>query len=870
MTHYEENSSYIPRWNYESCIESLALMGPDLGDDGASTLRQIAEKRPHILAPAIESPLTGFALAKFDNSLLVDIAEAYYIDTGPQQWYAWDTGIRGHRPTGFAPSASYRYGPFLAMLSSNYKQGVTSINRILNHASEHRVRDYTDKSHVSLTTALGDKHTYINCHESWGWYLGLGIGPYPCMSALQAVEFIAENRINSGEPLSEIVRVLLTDAENLAMVGLVLGILVRHLDKVGRLIDPFLTEPLFWKLELHRVVQMQLGPRSMSELPDLNNVDRRHWDLRDVAMRLTVYGDDERRAQLLKTGQELLTNAQNLATDVDYTADDDALQVQIWADALKISSYRFSNEDNDTVAIHQVIDPAVEADLRYSHSSFQRTEDTAGLFNRHYIRTRISDISSETLSIDLAKGRELLTDDSPPSQNILNYAPIAVAASAIEFHYKKEMHVLDEDLLWSGETILSHIPTIRLGANDSVSYTTLGLDSIICRALPFLLLPSAHNLRRSLGLNRFAKRSGTLARVSKSAIQSSSVGALMCYARGLDTIWIEPCSFRYGKCHHKLALDIVTSSLKNCVPEVDYHKLIQRRRSKYVTLKINTNATDYRISYFLLSPVIRAYGSASIHSNCCQKEAIRVLEILLDIHQLCAVSFPRTVPPIDDYSLTAARAVLWQAVNHNIEPLLRHIGFYVNRSANALMYALRSISASAQENADAASSAQYLWPQIMDYVLQAVNDNPSFWALDESEMAFAELIPKTQPEWAYSTLEPSGSPERWVDLVAWSPYVERWIELAVKNTKSFCCIDNLVSSIMEIDMIDQINEGLRWVESIVIGSANSCVTTFLLPSWLEEIQPHLTTYGSGAQERWQRIIGKLIVSGDTRVASLSN
>ena len=867
MTHYEENSSYIPRWNYESCIESLALMGPDLGDDGASTLRQIAEKRPHILAPAIESPLTGFALAKFDNSLLVDIAEAYYIDNGPQQWYAWDTGIRGHRPPGFAPLASYRYGPFLAMLSSNYKQGVTSINRILNHASEHRVRDYTDKSHVSLTTALGDKHTYINCHESWGWYLGLGIGPYPCMSALQAVEFITENKINNGESLSEIVSILLKDAESLAMTGLVLGILVRHLDKAGRLIDPFLAEPLFWKLESHRVIQIRMGPRPMPELPDLNNVDRRYWELRDVAMQVTVFGDDERRTQLLKTSQELLTNAQYIATDGNY----DALQVQIWADALKISSYRFSNEDNDTVAIHQVIDPTIEADFKDSHSNLQRTEDTIGIFNRYYKSTDISDISSEMLATDLAKGKELLAKDSLPSQNIFDYAPIAVAASAIELHYKKGMNVSDEDLLWSSKTVLSHISTIQPGINDLVSYAnTLGLDSIICRALPFLLLPSAHNLRKSLGLDSFAKKNGTLARVSKNTIQSSSVGALMCYARGLDTIWIEPCSFRYGKCHHKLALDIVTSSLKNCVPGVDYHKLIQRRRSKYVTLKIKTNATDYRISYFLLSPVIRAYGSASIHSNCCQKEAIRVLNILLDIHQLCAVSFPRTVPPIDDYSLTAARAVLWQAVNQNIEPLLRHIGFYVNRSANALMYALRSISASAQENADAASSARYLWPQIMDYVLQAVNDNPNFWALDESEMAFAELIPKTQPEWAYSTLELSGSPERWVDLVAWSPYVEQWIELAVKNTKSFYCIDNLVSSIIEMDMIDQINGGLRWVESIVIGSANSCVTTFLLPSWLEEIQPHLTTYGSGAQERWQRIIGKLIVSGDTRVASLSN
>lgn len=872
MTDYTKDSNRLPGWNYESCIESLALMGPDLGDDGAFILRQVAENSPHMLAPAIESPLTGFALAKFDNSLLIDIAEAYYINTKPERGHPWDTGIRGHqRRSGLVPLASYQYGPFLAMLSSNYQQGIASINRILNHASTYRVRDYINRSHVLLTTALEDKRSYINCHESWGWYLGLGIGPYPCMSALQAVEFITENKIKNKEPLGEIVRVLLTGAESLAMVGLVLGILVRHLDEARRLIDPFLAEPLFWKLESRRVVQMKFGPHIMSELPDLNNVDRRHWDLRDVAMLVTVRGDEERRTQLLEIGQELLANAQSLAADSNYAADYNAPQVQIWADALKISSYRISNEDNDTVSIYQVIDPAVEANFKDSHSNFQRTEDTAALFNRHYSRTNISDISNEDLATDLANARELLAEISRPFQNIFDYAPIAVAASAIESHYKKGMHVSEGDLLWSGETIFNHLSTIRLGVNDLVSYTdTLGLDSMLCRALPFLLLPSAYHLRESLGLDSFTKRNCTLTSVSKNMVLSSSIGALMHYARGLDTIWIEPCSFQYGRCHHKLALDIIMSSLKNCVPEIDYRKLIRKRRSRYRTLKIETHISDYKVNYFLLSPTIRAYGSASIHSNCCQKEAIRILDNLLDIHQLGAVSLARASSSIFDYSLTAARAVLYQAVNQRIEPLLHHIEFYFCRSADALAYALKSISAAAQENASTASSAQHLWPQIMDHVLQAVSDDPNFWKSDESEIAFAELIPNTQPEWAYSTLEQSGSPEHWVDLIAWSPQVEWWIELATKNTTSFHCIDNLVSSIAAMDLRDQTDEGLKWVESIVTGSANSCVTTFLLPSWLEDIQPHLATCGREAQERWQRIVGKLVVSGDTRVASLSN
>jgi hypothetical protein len=58
----------------------------------------------------------------------------------------------------------------------------------------------------------GDEHV-------WGWYrgLGTGTGPYPCMSALMAVERIADQWLQLGMPLPGLITMLLRDAHNLAI-----------------------------------------------------------------------------------------------------------------------------------------------------------------------------------------------------------------------------------------------------------------------------------------------------------------------------------------------------------------------------------------------------------------------------------------------------------------------------------------------------------------------------------------------------------------------------------------------------------------------------------------------------------------------------
>ena len=111
----------------------------------------------------------------------------------------------------------------------------------------------------------------------WLWYRGTGVGPYPCMSALQALEFVTEEYVRAGTPARTLVAIMLKDARSLAMPALALAVLVRHLETAGQMIDPFLVEPAVWQLEFSRVVGESSG--LAAAVPRLAQPERRRWSL---------------------------------------------------------------------------------------------------------------------------------------------------------------------------------------------------------------------------------------------------------------------------------------------------------------------------------------------------------------------------------------------------------------------------------------------------------------------------------------------------------------------------------------------------------------------------------------------------------------
>ena len=262
----------------DTFLELFALLGPDLGEEGEQLLRRVADDAPHDLTPAVEEPGTGRAVASYGHGLLADLVEAYYIDDVTDDGSGFlDEGIRRHTFTGFGvPLSAWYLGPFGPLFQTDFRRGVAVVNRMLNHAARTRVRTLaslgnrwnrlTDEEVAAESIELrvtGSPLKYAGDPHVWLWYRGTGVGPYPCMSALQALERFCDQLLEMALPADRIIQILMEGCENLAMPALVVGLLVRHLESAGMLLDPYLEEPLAWQLEFSRVVHESGGWRQV-------------------------------------------------------------------------------------------------------------------------------------------------------------------------------------------------------------------------------------------------------------------------------------------------------------------------------------------------------------------------------------------------------------------------------------------------------------------------------------------------------------------------------------------------------------------------------------------------------------------------------
>lgn len=511
------------QWIHESSVAHLALLGPDLGPEGKAILRRIAEDEPYYLAPAVETALAGQALADFDSTLLIDLVEAYYLDTEDEGEDGFgysglhDEGIRPHTGGSLrTPLAAYYRGPFLAMFRADYRRGAACLNRLLNHAARRRVRILSnpryrapsnqDAKHYEHVLAItGELRTYIGDRQVWLWYRGTGVGPYTCISALQALEFVSDEIIRLGVPVTHLVPILLDGAESLAMPGVVLGMLVRHLESAGNALDPFIVEPLVWQLEFGRSVLDQSSGLA-AQVPGLKGLDRRSWSLREACMMLTLRAEGERIDHLRQLGERLMAAARvQVGENTSPAARQHLAIVQNWAATLNRAAYEVK-EHNGQILIQQAANPEVEAILGDTNADLRRSNEAVGLTVRHaHTRDtagRAPDMSSEALAADLAIAQDLLANPPQTALGASLDGPVAAAASAIELHLERGVDVSDADFQWSARVVLDVASAINEHPSDAFddSLFSQDADRSAGRAMPYLLLASALRLRQSLGI----------------------------------------------------------------------------------------------------------------------------------------------------------------------------------------------------------------------------------------------------------------------------------------------------------------------------------------------------------------------------------
>jgi hypothetical protein len=867
----------------DELLEQLALLGRDLGKDGEALLRRVAADAPHRLEPAVEGLLTGHSLASHDARLLAHLVEAYYIEERDDRGYTGigDDGVRDHRYLGLAVpmSAAYR-GPFLALFRADLRAGVASLNRLLNHAAQARVqilRSLTwgsasepEGAYIVELNVTGERRRYHGDGHVWLWYRGTGVGPYPCMSALQALELVCDEYLKAGGRMDALVRLLLHGCENLAMPALVVGVLVRHLEGVASEIDPFLAEPVIWHLEFGRAVHEHSGLAARTER--IVAPERRTWTLREAATWLTLSAAGGRIDALKAVGRRLVARAAELegaAADAEPLSEELAA-VHGWASSLDRDSYRFTRT-HQGVLVEPVVDEAIIARLASSNADLARGSEAARLVLRYRDRydhiVKPAPVSREELLADLATARDLADNPTATGPGGSHDAPAAVAAAALEARFRDELDVPEDDVVWAAGLLIRLVNGLadQGASEDDSSVFGHGLDRSAARALPLLWLPAAHSVRERLA----AEGTGPdlVARGIGWIVEQGANETRLFLARSFDPLWRTPCDTTAGQCHHVAALAIVEDTARESL--IGHWDPAQQRTARLhiegpVAPRLQEAGHD-RIYVPRLSAAIRGAAPAAVSIACCRADASALLTAALTAHRRGMRSYEQAYHHSGDDAAAAARAVLEVAAAGDNSLLFSHIDDYANHP-RLLSEFLRALGAAGEETGRRARAARDLWPAVMQRVIELFasgacrGDDRHY-----EEALLAAVIPTPSYESGYLHREYEGEPISWAGPLALAPQIEQWLPLAAGHRQP---LDALLHLLDRIPADQQAQIGLPWIEQLVVANPEQIANrSYLLPEWLERVRLHALSQALAA---WHRIVDALTVAGDARIAALAD
>ena len=878
-------------------LELLALLGPDLGDDGEAILRRVAKDAPWSLAPAVEEPYTDRALASRRRGLLAELTEAYYLDDEVDGYSFRAEGVRRHqaRSVGVVPHTAWYRGPFMSLFQSDFRNGVGMLNRLLNHAARIRVGKLVHLDHgarqlesdavypyESELEVSGARRLYVGDEHVWRWYRGTGVGPYPCLNALQALERVCDQLIETGFPTRSLVSILLGGCENLAMVGLIAGFLVRHLDGAKNLLDPYLAEPLIWHYEFARVVNEAGAFAAGSE--GLVASERRNWSLRDAATFMGVQATGERAAELRAVGETLVANAGRLigheredkptgVKSATEFAEQPLAQVRVWASSLDRDRYQ-AHETPGGFYVQATPPDDVAQALQARNEDLGLATEAIRLFVRYHIEPKkefAEPIGHDELAADMATARKLL--ESPSSRGV--YGPLdtaaVVVAVALEAHLLDGTVLPEEALSFAAEIVL------RIGEGEAwprqfefeESFFEEGADRSAARVLPLLLLPVATQLRRVLDegdewttFERTFHAGVNLARAVADEVR-------LHLARGLDHVWKTSC-VTDGHCHHELGWWIATETMRFCVlgawdPETWRRSVLSLEEPVAESL---AGVDPDSILVSRLDAAIRALAPAAIANVCVSSQARDLLLALLAAQRRSLLACEHDGDPDSrgTHTLVSARALLTLARDGDDAAIYEHLDAYADNSA-LLDNLLRALSAAAEEVHDRAATARRIWPNIVRHVL-ALNESGHTPFREEfyGDMALAALVPNTIGGSTYLYREVDDAPIEWWDPLELVSEVEAWLVPAAGNAM---CVSQLLGFVNALGPDDQVRLGLPWMATLVEADPTRIAGgTYALTTWLIDMRS--VAVDTGLLTTWQRVVDDLVVAGVTRLAPYSD
>ncbi len=829
------------------------------------------------------------SLAATDLDLLFELTEAYYIEHPSVSGLNWlDMGIRRHKHThgGFGvPFADWRFGPFWRLLPAAPGRALALINRMLDHATDCRVssrrqgavppgqlggegRDASAAPAVQLDIPGIGRRLFTGDEHVWGWYrgLGTGTGPYPCMSALMAVERIADQWLHLGTPLPGLITMLLRDAHNLAIPGLVVGLLARHAEQVAAEADPFLASPGVWELESARVV-MEAGIHAQGrDDPGILGSDRRSWAMADLAGYLVFNasnrGDQDRVDALRAAGSALAAAAGEPpgwsegrddgppADDTGGTAasggdDRQSLAVRRWASMLDASNYA-ARRDNGNLLWEWQPPADIEAVLAADRSDLERRGQVYRLLNTYSLRPAPPYLDAppplppaQALAADTQVARSLAEQPPEPGAQPLD-AATAVAAAMVRAAVEQAGPVTGDDLEWAAVTVataLIHPADVPGAFKDTVFLTGAGKSA--AGAVACLLMPAFTEPGDEPALLADDEDLAELGEIVAAAAASPFTGLRMLLARSLGPVWTAPCGpgpEGSDRCRHAIAWSAVEAAARDVsLGSLEFPAGRRGRRQldgPLVSALGGCAAGDLMLD--LLAPPLVSACDAVRSGNCIAVAARDLRDSLLGAYTRTAVLWGEEgYDHRDDDQCAVAEALL--AADAQEPGMLAAFVAALAGQARALSEALRAMTVAATYSASARASLRRAWPAVMTAVLDAVDAGAQgFTDPHWGEYAIAEMIPSPSP--VSGDTDPDASiraaRDGWPTPGELNGLIERMLPHAVGYWRA---ADSLIGLLRTMPLADQANVGLPWIHKIVTNRRVPGMGTWLAVEWLRSL-----------------------------------
>lgn len=857
----------------ERYVRLLALLGPDIDEEVRTCLSEIAAHAPSRLSPAVDLDWSAWGLSMYDPAFLLQLTEAYFIDDrGDRGGSLWN-GIRNHEPQGGRALQGPTRGPFwLLVESSPAADWVPVVNRILNHAA--RIRCLADggsgsRNALSIVTLSidGVRREYAGDDAVWAWYRGSTDGPYPCVSALQAIERWIDRSVAGGASMESLAIDLLNGCENLAMPGLVFGAAIRHFGEDPRSLDRYLVEPSVWAFEQYRAAKEGISFLHPSD-EGITNPERRNWQLADLLPFVVLNADDARQEELRDLGAELIANAAR--SDVNES------RLRRWAasfDANNITTKRV--EGGIEVSVKEPED--IEQELAPVRADLERGNLLLSLQNKYWIppREQKGDWAPPTASEiarDLAQVKELHDDPPKRSGTEPHLALAHIAKEAIRFAVAGSAEPFNDQIPYAIESILD---ILGQAANDAENdpnarayESDIGTRRAAAEALPWLLLPELSTSLTAAGANSTDVADSVTA-LGSSAATESCLG----FARGCDLVWSHACSG--DPCIHKTAYDWTFDLARYCEAgefDEDLQEAVDVPLVGDVISQLPHIRRD-RLDTSRLSATIRAVGHAAASNACVAIAAHEDLNILLrtQAQAMAELESSERIHFVDERGAetqTAARALLLRSAGAGAaDELLMDYITIVAPTPHLFSSFLQHLAAAGPESQELAGAARLVWPHVFAHALDEVDANTAIYSRPDAFVghALSELLPN-HPETTQTMHGEIGLRTfDWMRPEELAEYIPRWLPYAAGRS---ACLLELVRFLNQLPIDQQARQGISWVGDLCLSRpARQLVRYAPMEEWLVNIKQEAERVGAG--DAWLDLIDRLVYEGNTTLAAHS-